>query len=277
MHVRAITWNLFHGRDAPPNPKLFTWRSRLLKISERDDRYLQVNRDLSDEFSATLDTLDWDLALLQETPPRWAARLAEVCSADGHLVLTSRNRLPRLSALIADFNPDLIASSEGGSNLTLVRGKLLRGSGISERRELVVREGRPERRAMVFSRTSSGLCIANLHTSSNRPDLATAEVRRAAATATAWASGAPLIFGGDLNLRPREQPEQFAELREQHGLASPTGPHSIDHLLASGLATIEAPHPLPPEARELVDSRSGLRIRLSDHAPVSAAFELPAS
>ena len=54
MEFDAITWNLFNGRDFPPDPALFTWRSRLLGTEERNDTHLQVNRDLLDEFAAVL-------------------------------------------------------------------------------------------------------------------------------------------------------------------------------------------------------------------------------
>ena len=115
-----------------------------------------------------------------------------------------------------------MASGEGGSNLTLVRvpGRL---GGIAERRELAIHEGAPERRAMAFTRTASGLCIANLHATNDRPKLAAEDVLQAARAATEWAGGAPLIFGGDLNLRPAENPEVFERLREDFGLAGPTG------------------------------------------------------
>ena len=46
---------------------------------------------------------------------------------------------------------------------------------------------------------------------------------RAARAATEFAGGAPLIFGGDLNLRPAEDPAVFERLREDFGLAAPTG------------------------------------------------------
>jgi len=54
VDLRVITWNLFHGRDAPPNRKLHTWHSRLLGLSERDATHVQVNRDLYAEFRAVL-------------------------------------------------------------------------------------------------------------------------------------------------------------------------------------------------------------------------------
>ena len=286
MQIHAITWNLFHGRDAPPDRSLFTWRSRLLKITERGPEYVQVNRSLFTEFATALSAARWDVALLQETPPRWAPRLAEALGVETHLTLTSRNRLAPLSGWIAELDPDLIASSEGGSNLTLLRGALLEGAdpAIAERRELVIHEGRPERRTMAFTRTAVGLCVANLHATSNRPDLAGPEVLRAAETAIGWAGGAPLLFGGDLNLRPAEHPEVFERLRDDYGLEPPTGPHAIDHLLSRGIEVVEPPAPLPhPEVVREADfhgplgiwrGEAGRRIRLSDHTPVGAAYAL---
>ena len=32
--IRTLCWNIFHGRDAPPDPSLFTLRSKLLRITE---------------------------------------------------------------------------------------------------------------------------------------------------------------------------------------------------------------------------------------------------
>ena len=81
------------------------------------------------------------------------------------------------------------------------------------------------------------------------------------------------MFGGDLNLRPGRDPAAFVELRERFGLGDPTGPNAIDHLLARGLEVAEPPRRLPPEERELV-AEGGLRLRLSDHAPVAASFEV---
>jgi endonuclease/exonuclease/phosphatase family metal-dependent hydrolase len=271
VQFRALTWNLFHGRDAPPDRSLFTWRSRLLRVTERNASHVQVNRDLLPEFCRVLAGAEWDLALLQECPPRFAAPLAAACEAEGHRVLTSRNSLGFLRSAIARLNPDLLASSEGGSNLTLVRGSGPLGR-IVERRELVLRRRRPERRAMAFTRTESSLCVANLHATNDRPDLAAEELHMAARTATAWAGEAPLLFGGDLNLRPSQQPEVFDELRDRFGLAAPTAPGSIDHLLVRGLDVVEPPSPWPPERREL--GENGLALRLSDHAPVAAVFAL---
>jgi hypothetical protein len=347
VEFTAISWNLFHGRDFPPDPALFTWRSRLLRVTEHNATHLQVNRDLLAEFAHLLARAEWDVALLQECPPRWCAPLARACDAEAHLVLTARNSLGPLRALAARLNPDLVASAEGGSNLTLIRGRSAqlpsavsypsyRGithSGtlgeILERRELAIHEGtnlfrnlacaagerrtkrgkdagrpnssaiwptedaaprsvrrrqaraggfgmgsQPERRAMALTRIGGGtgpeLCVANLHATNDRPDLATEDVLRAAGAATAWAGDAPLLFGGDFNLRPAETPAVFAELEKRFGPAVPTGPNAIDHLLVRGLDIVELPHQWPPERREL--GEDGRALRLSDHAPVEARF-----
>jgi endonuclease/exonuclease/phosphatase family metal-dependent hydrolase len=268
--LTVLCWNLFHGRDFPPDPELRSWRSRLLRLDESNETHVQVNRDLTAEFAQLLAGAAWDVAMLQECPPRFAAPLARAAGAEYHRVFTSRNELGFWRAFLAKQNPDLIASGEGGSNTTLVRvpGKL---GGIAERRELEIHAGDPERRAMAFTRTASGVCVANLHaTNDNRP-LATEDVVRGARAATEWAAGAPLIFGGDLNLRPAEDPKLFARLAEEFGLASPvTGPRAIDHVLVRGLEVVAAPVQWPPERREL--PLDGKALRLSDHAPVEARF-----
>ncbi len=291
MEFTAVSWNLFHGRDFPPDPALFTWRSRLLRVTERNTSHVQVNRELGGEFAAMLAAAEWDVALLQECPPRFAAPLAQACEAEAHRVLTSRNSFGTLRGLAARLNPDLLASAEGGSNLTLIRNpfrcascahrwhRAHRNGGVVERRGMEIHAGRPERRAMAFTRIAVGegahLCVANLHATNDAPALAGGDVLRAAEAACAWARDSPLLFGGDLNLRPGDDPGVFDQLRERFGLAGATGPHAIDHLLARGLERVEPPVLWPPERREL--HRDGLALRLSDHAPVQARFNAPAS
>ena len=273
--VRALTWNLFHGRDFPPDPRLLTWRSRLLRISERNATHVQVNTDLLGAFATVLGDAEWDVALLQECPPRWRDALARATRAAAHRALTSRNSFAALRSLAARLNPDLLASGEGGSNLTLARAAVL------ERRELELTPGpRPERRSMAFTRVrlsddGAELCVGNLHASAGATmrSAAEREVLFAAERATAWSGSRPLILGGDLNLRPRES-EVFAELERRFGLRPPTAPGALDHLLARGLDPIQPPTQWPPEQREV---RLGERaIRLSDHAPVQATFRPPA-
>ena len=236
-------------------------------MTERGATHAQVNRPLLDEFVAVLGRFEWDLALLQEAPPRWLAPLSRRLAASGALALTSRNLLPALQWRLADCNPDLLASSEGGSNQLLVRGRL-----AQVRRLLLARL--PERRRMLWARVElreARLCVANLHASAGLPFRAAAEVETAADRALDWADGDPLVFGGDLNLRPGREPQAFVRLRERFGLRQPTDPDAIDHLLVRGLDVTEGPHRLAPESREVVEP-DGLRLRLSDHAPVVGAF-----
>jgi endonuclease/exonuclease/phosphatase family metal-dependent hydrolase len=265
VEIAVLTWNLFHGRDFPPDPSLQTWRSRLGRTTERNATHVQVNRELFREFAQILCAARWDVSLLQECPPRWSTALAAACNAGSHRSLTSRNWLGSIRGPLARWNPDLLGSWEGGSNLTLVREGS--GHGLVERRELVLRR-RPERRTMAFARLESGLCVANLHASTS-PPLATAEVRRAAETAVYWASDSPLIVGGDFNLRPAQTPV-FEELARRLVLDRPTGPDSIDHILGRGLEIATPAAAWAPEAREV--PCEGLRLRLSDHAPVEARF-----
>jgi endonuclease/exonuclease/phosphatase family metal-dependent hydrolase len=268
VEFTAVSWNLFHGRDFPPDPALFTWRSRLFRLTERNATHVQVNRDLQGKFAALLADAEWDVALLQECPPRFVDPLAAACEAEGHRALTSRNSFAPLRSALARFNPDLIASSEGGSNLTLIRRGRAIGR-IVERRELTIHRGRPERRAMAFTRTDGGLCVANLHATKNEyPRLAADDVLLAARAASEWAGEAPLLFGGDLNLRPASDRSVFETLASQFGLTGTTAPRAIDHMLSRGLAIVDRPRQWPPERREAIEG--DLALRLSDHAPVEA-------
>lgn len=268
----ALTWNLFHGRDFPPDPALFTWRSRLIRRTERNATHVQVNRPLLGPFARALDAMEWQVALLQEAPPRWLRPLGERCRAGGVLALTSRNELPALRAAAAQLNPDLIASNEGGSNMVLVRSP-----GRVEGVERVALAARPERRTLLLARVllpdGSALAVACMHLSVNSTGQGADEVKRAAALAARFAGATPLLLGGDLNLRPRQHPGTFAALRDSFGLQAPTAPEAIDHLLTRGVRTLSRPRMLEPSAREL-ESEPGRRLRLSDHAPVAGRFEM---
>ena len=121
----------FTAATTRPIRTLRTWRSRLLRTTERNATHAQVNRDLLDEFAGLLAAADWDVALLQECPAALGRHRCRGCHrAEPHRVLTSRNSLAGSARRSPALNPDLIASNEGGSNLTLVRGEIV------ERREL---------------------------------------------------------------------------------------------------------------------------------------------
>jgi endonuclease/exonuclease/phosphatase family metal-dependent hydrolase len=277
--VRVLTWNVFHGRDRPPDPGLYTWRSRLLKTTEVGATHVQVNRSLLDEFASVVAGAEWSVCLLQEFPPGWAPELARRSGASGHLVLTSRNQLAWVRRRLGRWNPDLLGSWEGGSNLVLARPPwqiIRRDSALLNP---LPRRGLRERRRMALvtlAREGAELCVANLHASAGERLQAEADVRRGAQIAVAFAAERPLLLGGDLNLRPRTS-SIFAELERRFDLAAPTAPDAIDHILARGLDVLEPPHRWPPERRELParePGRAALRLRLSDHAPVEAAFTI---
>lgn len=241
-------------------------------MTERNATHVQVNRPLRDEFARWLAEREWDVALLQEAPPLWFRELGTRTRANGVRTLTSRNVLPAAQRIAANLSPDLIASWEGGSNQLFVRapGRVL------EHRKLTLARW-PERRRMVWARlrlaSGESVCVANLHASAGLPAKAAGELVAAARHAVDWSGGDPLIVGGDMNLRPARDPQPFAHVRERFGLGDPTGPHAIDHLLSRALEVSAPPRRLPAEEREVVQP-DGLRLRLSDHAPVIAAYEV---
>jgi len=249
--VRVITWNLFHGRDLPVE--------------------VDYKHSLRAEFATLLASFEWDIALLQEAPPRWFRELASAAEAHGRLVKTSRNELGFLRGWIGDRWPDLIKSGDGGSNQVLVRPPWA----ITDTRHLTLAY-LPERRRMMWLRLQHPghaiLCVANLHATAHNPERAARELERAARTAREWSGDHPLILGGDFNSRPAVEPWVFERLKGD-GFSGPTGAKVIDHLLARGASVVERPRQLPAERRD-VSARGAQRVRLSDHAPVVASFEV---
>jgi endonuclease/exonuclease/phosphatase family metal-dependent hydrolase len=217
--VRVLTWNLYHGRTVPPS-----------------------GRSMLDEFTAALAGWEWDVALLQEVPPWWPPMLARAAGADERTQLTSRNWLLPVRRWISERNPDILKSNGGGSNAILVRGEPM-----LEHRPARLRR-RPEARWVHGVRLASGW-VVNVH-SHNRPEaLALADTHAAIEVAREWAGDAPLVFGGDVNLR---RPPDFP------GLVHVGGNH-VDHLFTNG-----RPAAAP---REVLD-----RGTLSDHPPVAVTL-----
>jgi endonuclease/exonuclease/phosphatase family metal-dependent hydrolase len=255
--LTVLTWNLFHGRDHP---------------LEGSDEHASVNRPLRDEFAATLAREPWDVALLQEAPPHWLRGLAQAADASAASVLTSRNVGAFLRRRLAEWNPDLIKSGEGGSNQILVRS----GWRIAETRRLTLTL-LPERRRLIWARLAhpehGALTVATLHATAHVPAAAARDVESAARAACAWSAELPLVFGGDLNLRMAEVPDAFHRLHAELDLQGARTGRAIDHLLARGLRPQTAPGPLPAERREVRDP-DGLLVRLFDHAPVVATYDI---
>jgi endonuclease/exonuclease/phosphatase family metal-dependent hydrolase len=221
--VRVLTWNLFHGRSLPP-----------------------VRGALSEQFFATIAAWEWDVALLQEVPPWWPARLAGACGAQQRRALTSRNSLPALRRLLAEWRAELLRSNGGGSNAVLVRGRIAGHHTLRLRRW-------PERRVAQLVRLGDGTCVVNLHASTRRA-LAEDELARLWRGALEWAGPAPLILGGDLNLRaPHAPKERIVHLAGQN----------VDHLFARGFVRAGT--------AEVLDRHVTLAagtVELSDHPPL---------
>ncbi len=249
--LRILSWNIFHGRDFPPDRALRTWRSRLLGLSERNATHVQVNRPLFGEFAGLIAGWDWDVAFLQEAPPRWFRPLAERSRASGALALTSRNRGAPARRLAAAFNPDLIASGEGGSNQVLVRAP---GRVLEVERHVIAQ--RPERRTMLLRSARARRRQAPGHGEPARHGESRRSRGRAGGRARRRARGR---VGGrrPARVRRRSEPPARDRARRVRGAdrparpGPPTGPKAIDHLLARGLEVVEAPKQLPPESREL--------------------------
>jgi endonuclease/exonuclease/phosphatase family metal-dependent hydrolase len=213
--MRVLTWNLLHGRSVP-----------------------SAGRDLFDEFAHALGGWEWDVALLQEVPPWWPGALGARLHADQRSVLTSRNALLPARRAIATRWPDLIKSNGGGANAILVRGDT-----VAEHRwrRLCVW---PERRWVHAVRLhSADVWVANLHGGG-----AIRDAHRAAESALAWAGDAPVVLGGDFNIR------QLTLDGFQYA-----GGHGVDLVFARGLTSAGG--------AEVLD-----RGALSDHAPVSVSL-----
>ena len=187
---------------------------------------------------------EWDVALLQEVPPWWPPELARAAGAAHRTVLTSRNSCLPVRRFVAERWPDLIKSNGGGSNAILARG------GIQEHRTRRLRIS-PERRVMHAVRLAGGAWVANLHATAHNPDRAAADIDLARETALRWAGEAPIVVGGDLNVRKLRLPGFVQAARSD-----------VDHIWTRGLR---------PEGPAKVLDR-GI---LSDHAPVAATLVEP--
>jgi endonuclease/exonuclease/phosphatase family metal-dependent hydrolase len=216
--LRVLTWNLFHGRSVPP-----------------------AGRSLRDEFGAALAAWEWDVALLQEVPPWWPGFLAARTRAQQRTALTSRNWLPPLQRWLGDRFPDVMKSFGGGANAILSR------TGIADHRTRLLRRC-PERRVAHGVRLADGTWAVNLHATVHDPRRATGDITEARAAALEWSGGAPLVVGGDFNLREPRVP----------GFVHAAGA-KVDHVFALGWE--------PAGPVELPE-----RGRLSDHAPVAVVL-----
>jgi endonuclease/exonuclease/phosphatase family metal-dependent hydrolase len=234
--MRVLTWNVFHGRSLPPS------RGALLA-----------------QFAAELAAWEWDVALLQEVPPWWPAALAQTCGAQQRSALTSRNSLLAVRRAVAERRPELIKSNGGGCNAILARVR------VAEHATLRLRLW-PERRVAQLLRLGDGTCVVNFH-ASTRPARAADELARLWERALAWAGEAPLVLGGDLNVREPVAPA---------GVATHVAAHEVDHVFARGFGCERAQ---TLDRRVALDHRAGRAdggAELSDHVPLRVSLRAPA-
>ena len=227
VEFTAIAWNLFHGRDFPPDPALLH-----LALAAAADRRAQRHprpgqpRPAATSSPTVLAGAEWDVALLQECPPRFAAPLAARLRRRGAPGADlAQLRSAPCAPPLARLNPDLIASGEGGSNLTLVRraGQL---GGIAERRELAIHEGQPERRAMALHPHRLRR-LRRQPARDQRPPAAGGRGRaaRRAGRDRVGRRARRSLFGGDLNLRPaRAARASSSGCASASASAAPTAP-----------------------------------------------------
>jgi endonuclease/exonuclease/phosphatase family metal-dependent hydrolase len=216
--MQALTWNLYHGRSPKP-----------------------VGRPLAKEFTAALAGWEWDVALLQEVPPWWPRELARVIGAEQRRVLTSRNLGLCVRRAISSRNPDILKANGGGSNAILVRGA------ITEHRKVCL-TWRPERRWAHGVRLDDGSWVVNVHCSTHVEAHALRDTLKALDAARAWARGAPLVFGGDINIGGKPELPGMVRLGGNH----------VDHLYSEGR---------PARRVEVLE-----RGPLSDHPPVRVSL-----
>jgi endonuclease/exonuclease/phosphatase family metal-dependent hydrolase len=215
--VLVLTWNLFHGRAVP-----------------------EERRPLVAEFASLLASWEWDVALLQEVPPWWPARLGAECAASARTALTSRNWFLPVTRPLAERRPDLVKSWGGGANAILVRGER-----ALEHRVRTLRRW-PERRLVHAVLLERGWWVANVHAQAHSEQRAQADVARTVEQLAAWARSAPAILGGDMNTRAPVAPG-FAQAASD----------GVDHILVRGLEVAGPGRVLD-------------RGTLSDHCPVLA-------
>jgi endonuclease/exonuclease/phosphatase family metal-dependent hydrolase len=145
--------------------------------------------------------------------------------------------------------PELIKSGGGGANALLVRSARL---SPTEHRTLRLALW-PERRQLQAVRLGlwgQEVWVGNLHATVHDDGRARLEGEKARVAVFGWAAGAPLVLGGDFNVRRL----QLAELERAAW-------HDVDYVFVRGLV-------VESEAEVLE------RGSLSDHAPVAVTLGL---
>jgi len=241
------SWNLFHGRTAPPGRRAYL--EEMVRLASADQP---------------------DVLCLQEVPVWATSHLEDWSRMTAVVDVACRPTLPgRLARAITDLDNGFFrAAFTGQANAALVAPQLR----VLEHARLVLNPGLAgalprmpfvrERRIcqvvrleLVDKRT---LLVGNLH-ASNEPAAAGTETLRASVFLEAVAKeGEPIALAGDFNVRA-DSPVLAQLSSPEWGFSAPGG--GIDHILVRGLAA-------GPLVTWPVERRSQNGHVLSDHAPV---------
>ena len=196
------------------------------------------------------------MALLQEVPPWWPAALGARLGAEHRTVLTSRNAGLAVRRAIAVRWPDLIKSNGGGANAILARRDRI----VADRATRLC--WLPERRWAHGVQLASGVWVVNLHATAGNAPAAVARFCARARVRAQLGGGAPLVFGGDLNLRSPSLPGM-----------SLVASRDVDHLFLDGLAAAGAAPRSWTAARCLIIRRwSSPRASYADPVPLTTVI-----
>jgi hypothetical protein len=297
--LRALTWNLFHGRDGLPGlgpSRASTWRGAPVD----DGRHLHLNRKLTGLMARRLAAWSPDVCALQEVP---TAAIGELVAVTGmRAVWTTTGPLigpARLRDALGARNPDLWRTHEGNANVLLLGARIAPVAGsaravrLNPPREMARAALRwrlgagelarwlpePRRAVMLRAATPEGaeIALACAHCQNARdPRVTGLEIDRAARALLALAGDGPAILAGDLNARA-DHPALAGLAAAGWDGAGPGGDLAVDHILHRGLEAVEAPRRLAPGDREVGVRWRGRqrRVRLSDHDPVVAELRPP--
>ena len=126
--MRVLSWNLYHGRDFPPDPALFTLRSRLLRVTERE-RHPRPGQPAAPRrvrrLARRIASGTWRCSRRRRrsgSAARRARRARTACACSPRATWC-----PRLQRLAGRPQPRPDRLREGGSNQLLVRapGRIL--------------------------------------------------------------------------------------------------------------------------------------------------------
>ena len=263
---------------SPPTRPSSPRRSRLLR-ADRAQRHARAGEPpAAAGVRATGSTAgDWDVALLQEAPPRWFRR-----ARPAHRARAARSPSPRATSLpalqwrLADLNPDLLASSDGGSNQILVRHP---GRIAETRRLRLAAAPRAAPDAVDAGGAARGPRVRGEPARERGPSRGG---RRGAASAPPSARvrlGRRRPAGARRRPQPAPAPatrSRSSRLRERFGLGEPTAPGG-DRPSAGARPrrSMERPRRLRPSERELTEPRRAAASGSPITLPSSARFGLP--